>query len=103
MGYGLIKTIVPADIMTAEGGIGLCVTVPNEHILVWQAFAVEFFATSAFVWFCCGIWDPRNAHFQDCTSLKFGLAVAGLAAVTVRTLNTTHLLNFRKSNRSYIH
>lgn len=97
MGYGLIKTIVPANIMKADGGIGLCVTMPNEHILVWQAFAVEFFATSALIWFCCGIWDPRNAHFQDCTSLKFGLAVAGLAAVTVCTLYTTRFVELPKT------
>lgn len=83
MGYGLLKIIVPVDVIKAEGGIGLCVTMPNVQISIWQAFGVEFFATSALIWFCCGVWDPRNAHLQDCTSLKFGLAVAGLSAVTV--------------------
>lgn len=84
MGYGLLKVLVPVDIISGEGGAGLCVTLPNPRISIWQAFAVEFFATLALVWFCCGVWDQRNAHLQDCVSLKFGLAVAGLAAVTVR-------------------
>lgn len=83
MGYGLLKVIVPTDIMNPDDNIGLCVTLPNPQILKWQAFAIEFIATSALVWFNCGIWDPRNAHLQDCTSLKMGLAVAGLAAVAV--------------------
>lgn len=86
MGYGLLRLVVPADIFKAEGANGLCVTLPNERIEVWQAFAVEFLATAAFVWFACGCWDPRNANMQDSISLKFGLAVAGLAAVAVRIL-----------------
>lgn len=87
MGYGALKALVPASVIRAEGGIGLCVTMPDVSLQVWQAFGVEFIATATFIWFCCGVWDPRNAHLQDCVPLKFGLAVAGLAAVTVRHLN----------------
>lgn len=84
LGYGLIMLITPSEIVeTAVGNDGLCVTMPHEDVLPWQAFIVEFVATTALVWFCCGLWDPRNAALQDSAALKFGLAIAGLAAVTV--------------------
>lgn len=81
-GYGLLILITPAHILNPDGN-GLCVTRPHPMVTDWQAFIVEFIATSALIWFCCGIWDPRNAKFQDSIPLKFGLAITGLAAVTV--------------------
>lgn len=91
MGYGLIVLITPKDIlMTGAGELGLCVVTPHNDVLPWQAFVVEYVASSALIGFCCGIWDPRNAAHQDSTPLKFGLAVTGLAAVAVRQ---THFIN----------
>lgn len=88
MGYGLIILITPKDILkTGAGEFGLCVAMPHNDVLPWQAFIVEFIASSALIGFCCGIWDPRNALYQDSAPLKFGLAVTGLAAVAVKKPN----------------
>lgn len=85
MGYGLILLLTPKGIMKlGSGEHGLCVAMPHADVQPWQAFIVEFIASSALIGFCCGVWDPRNAMFQDSAPLKFGLAVAGLASVAVR-------------------
>lgn len=82
MGYGLLMILTPANILAKSGG-SLCVTKPHESLETYQAFGIEFVATAALVWFCCGIWDPRNAKTQDSTPIRFGLAVTGLGSAVV--------------------
>lgn len=82
MGYGLLVTLTPTNIMQASGN-SVCVTKPHAFVTMPQAFLIEFIATATLIWFCCSIWDPRNAKSQDSIPLRFGLAVAGLASATV--------------------
>lgn len=79
MGYGLLVTLTP----TEKASEGFCLTKPHEFVSIPQAFGIEFITTAAFVWFCCGVWDPRNAKTQDSVPLRFGLAVTGLASAAV--------------------
>ncbi|XP_055316509.1 aquaporin AQPAn.G-like [Sitodiplosis mosellana] len=81
MGHGLLVTLTPKDILENTGA-SFCVTKPHSSVALPQAFAIEFLATAALIWFCCGVWDPRNAKSQDSVPLRFGLAVAGLASAT---------------------
>lgn len=78
MGYGLLVTLTPTEILKGEKAF--CLTKPS--VPAPQAFAIEFIATAIFIWFCCGIWDPRNAKSHDSLPLRFGLAVTGLASAT---------------------
>lgn len=82
MGYGLLVTLTPISIL-AESGASVCVTKPHPFVPIPQAFFIEFLATATLIWFCCGIWDPRNSKNQDSVALRFGLAVAGIASATV--------------------
>lgn len=82
MGYGLLISVSPEVALKASGP-SFCVTKPSELITTQQAFCVEFVATATLIWFVCGIWDPRNAKHQESVSIRFALAVAGLASATV--------------------
>lgn len=82
MGYGLLIILTPSTILTASAP-SLCVTKPHASVSAPQAFLIEFLATAALIWFCCGVWDPRNAKAQDSVAIRFALAIAGLASATV--------------------
>lgn len=82
MGYGLLMILTPAHILAASGE-SVCVTKPHASVTAYQAFGIEFLATATLVWFCCSIWDPRNAKTQDSVPVRFGLAVTGIASATV--------------------
>lgn len=79
VGYALLSMVTPLKFRDAKPG--LCVTLPNESIEVWQGAAVEFLATACLMFAACGVWDPRNAKNTDSIPLRFGLVVAGLALV----------------------
>lgn len=83
MGYGLLIILTPKEIMTES----LCLTKPNPLLNSFQAFGVEFIGTVALIWFCCSVWDPRNAKSYDSVPIRFGLAVTGIASVTVSYCN----------------
>ncbi|XP_031636945.1 aquaporin AQPcic-like [Contarinia nasturtii] len=76
IGYGLLVTFTPASKISSD----FCITKPSVE--PHQAFFIEFIATATLIWFCCGVWDPRNEKVQDSVPLRFGLAVAGLASAT---------------------
>lgn len=82
MGYGLLIHVTPAAILLSSGP-SFCVTKPMELVTIPQALCVEFIATGTLVWFCCGVWDPRNAKTQDSMALRFALAVSGLVSASV--------------------
>lgn len=79
LGYGLLILLTPQEIMTDA----LCVTRPNALLKPYQAFGIEFIGTASLIWICCGVWDPRNAKSHDSVPIRFGLAVTGIALVTV--------------------
>lgn len=83
MGYGLLIVLTPQEILTGP----VCVTKPHVLLSAYQAFGVEFIGTTALIWICCGIWDPRNAKSQDSVPIRFGLAVTGIASVTVSLMH----------------
>lgn len=60
-----------------------CTTVPNPGISTFQAFIVEYFATSILILICCGVWDKRNANKHDSAPIKFGLAITAIAVPLV--------------------
>lgn len=85
MGYGLLIVLTPINVIESSGP-SVCVTKPHPDVTVIQAFSIEFLATVALIWFCCSIWDPRNAKSHDSIPLRFGLAVSGIASATVSFL-----------------
>lgn len=83
MGYGVLMTLTPQQILNYANNKSICVTKPNPLLNPFQAFGMEFIGAAALVWFCCGVWDPRNAKSTDSVAIRFGLAVTGIALVTV--------------------
>lgn len=84
IGYGLLKTVVPSNVITPPGAAhGMCVTIPIDEISSIQAVAIEFILTMVLILVCCGVWDPRNAKHHDSVPVRFGLAVASLACTGV--------------------
>lgn len=81
MGYGLLTVLIPA-IALESSGPSFCVTKPRNEVTIPQAFCIEFIATGTLVWFCCGVWDPRNAKNQDSIAIRFALAFACLVSAT---------------------
>lgn len=83
-GYGLLKLFLPANVINVPGkDSGLCMTAVHSDIDNWQAVGIEFCITSALIFVCCGVWDPRNKNHQDSVGLRFGLVVAGLSITAV--------------------
>lgn len=83
IGYGLLLLLIPPKILELSGP-SLGVLKPMELMAIPQALCIEFIATGILIWFCCSIWDPRNAKNQDSVALRFAFAIAGLVAATVR-------------------
>lgn len=77
LGYGLLKLATPASIFVP----GICQTLPAKHLNDFQAFLIEFCATTILILVCCGVWDPRSAKNTDSIPLKFGFTVAALSIV----------------------
>lgn len=75
MGYGLLIILTPQQIMKES----FCVTKPNPMLNAFQAFGVEFIGTSALIWICCAIWDPRNAKSHDSVPIRFGFVIVALS------------------------
>ncbi|KAL0280364.1 UNVERIFIED_CONTAM: hypothetical protein PYX00_001676 [Menopon gallinae] len=78
LGYGAILSLYPAQ-SNMNVTHGFCTTVPNPGISTFQAFLVEFFASSILILICCGVWDKRNANKHDSAPIKFGLAITAIA------------------------
>lgn len=83
MGYGLLIILTPTTVLQSSGP-SFCTTKPMELVTSPQALCIEFLATGTLIWFCCGIWDPRNQKHQDSVPLRFALAIAGLVSASVR-------------------
>lgn len=104
MGYGLLIIVTPDNILHPPNSTGAAVgaTIPHPDLTVSQAFAVEFVATAVLISFCCAVWDPRNEKFGDSVSIRFGLAIAGLALVAVcDTFTVIRLLSTHYANIIY--
>lgn len=82
MGFGTILVLTPAAIVEQSGPL-FGMNVLNADVPAWTGCCIEFVATSILVWFCCAVWDPRNAHTQDSVPIRFGLALTGLSLVAV--------------------
>lgn len=92
LGFSALKALIPRDLTVTEVFdevtntttkiAGLCSTMPHEKVSALQATFIEAIATAVLILICCAIWDKRNASKGDSLSLRFGLAVAGLAMVT---------------------
>lgn len=83
MGYGLLLVITPADIFGPLGAeqTGLCVTAPHASLTPYQALAFEYISTTVLIMICAGVWDPRNAKYQDSIPLKFGFAITAIGCI----------------------
>lgn len=93
LGYGLLVILTPPTILELSGP-SFGVLKPMDLITIPQALCIEFIATGILIWFCCGVWDPRNAQNQDSVPLRFAFALAGLVSATVRFIFfiVTHLI-----------
>lgn len=85
MGYGLLIVLTPIHVIESSG-TSVCVTKPHPDLTFIQAFFIEFVATGVLIWFCCSIWDPRNAKSHDSVAIRFAFAITGLASATVSIL-----------------
>ncbi|XP_034655051.1 aquaporin isoform X1 [Drosophila subobscura] len=80
IGYGLLKAIMPdSAIYSTDTPSGVCVTSVHSSLTGLQGVVIEFLITSALIAICCGVWDPRNAKFQDSVGVRFGLAISCLS------------------------
>ncbi|XP_052888198.1 uncharacterized protein LOC128296751 [Anopheles moucheti] len=80
-GYGLLMGVAPQtyfDLALVDGH-GTCVTAPHASLTTSAALGIEFIVTGILIWACCGVWDPRNAKYQDSVPLKFALLVASIS------------------------
>lgn len=86
LGYRLIQALTPLNILELsvnKGNYGFCATAPLSDLSTFQAFALEYFATTVLISICCAVWDPKNAKYQDSTPLKFALAITILSHIFV--------------------
>lgn len=86
LGYRLIQALTPFNILELsvnKGDYGFCATGPSPDVTTFQAFFIEYFATTVLIFLCCAVWDPRNAKYQDSTPLRFGLAIVILSHIFV--------------------
>lgn len=83
MGYGLLMVVTPANIFRPLNATGpnLCVTVPYEELSPIEAVAMEYISTSILIFIVGGVWDPRNAQYQDSIPLKFGFAITAIGMI----------------------
>lgn len=65
---------------------GFCVTSIHSSLSIPQGILVEFLATAMLIYVVCSVWDPRNAHTNDSTAIKFGLLVTTLSIAAVSTV-----------------
>lgn len=80
LGFGLLKLITPSNFTnTGYEEHGLCTTVPNKELSIFQALLTEFILTTVLMLIVCSAWDPRNDHLHDSVTLKFGFAIFSLA------------------------
>lgn len=85
LGYGLLKVLLPANAVNRPFLThGLCVTTISSEISNIQGLGIEFCVSICFIFVWCGIWDPRNAKYQDSIAVKLGLAFAGLVAASAQ-------------------
>nr|XP_026490765.1 aquaporin-like [Vanessa tameamea] len=75
IGYGMLMVLSPSDLIAG----GICTTQPHAGHTVYQALGVEVVFTAALGFVICSVWDPVNEEKNECTSIKFGLSVSGLA------------------------
>lgn len=92
MGFGVLKAVVPAELIRAENSTapGLCSTVPHPNVTPIQATIIEFLAVFILVTLCCSVWDDRNAKNTDSTPIKFGICISILAYTIVSRTNKTN-------------
>lgn len=86
LGYRLIQALTPLNILEMsinKGDYGFCATGPSPDVTTFQAFFIEYFATTVLISLCCSVWDPRNAKNQDSTPLKFAVAIVILSHIFV--------------------
>ncbi|XP_076237123.1 aquaporin-like [Calliopsis andreniformis] len=85
LGYGLIKTITPPELMYHElnAASSFCVSDVNSSLTPTQGFTAEAIATGILTLFACGIWDYRNAKNTDSMSLRFGLCITALCFIFI--------------------
>ncbi|KRF80380.1 aquaporin isoform X2 [Drosophila virilis] len=82
IGYGLLKASLPDNfICSTITPQGACLTTVASGVALWQAVLIEFLITCVLITICCGVWDPRNAKFQDSVPIRFGLAIACLSLI----------------------
>ncbi|XP_023037016.1 aquaporin AQPcic isoform X1 [Drosophila willistoni] len=80
IGYGLLKAVMPENsIYSEETPEGVCVTFIHGNLTPLQGVFIEFLITCVLISICCGVWDPRNAKFEDSVGVRFGLAVSCLS------------------------
>lgn len=80
IGYRLLKALTPDEVYEKScGKYGFCATGPHDSINEFQAFFIEFIATTVLITVCCAVWDPRNAKHQDSVPLKFGSVITFLS------------------------
>lgn len=81
IGFGMLAASMPIQTYLDRTGNtdGICLTVPHPELSIFNAFICEMFLTMILILVCCGLWDTRNAKYQDSISIKFGLTIAALS------------------------
>lgn len=88
LGFRLLKALTPTKVFAlSTGSYGVCQTAPHEDLTEFDAFFIEFIATSVLISICCSLWDKRNAQYQDSNALKFGLAITILSVIFVSIIS----------------
>lgn len=78
-GSALFEGVTNSDFLGIQSnGNGVCVNSVNDHISVWQGFAVEIVLSIILNLANCASWDPRNSDKLDSVSLRIGLLVVVL-------------------------
>lgn len=84
LGFRLLKALTPTKVFALSSGTyGVCQTAPHADLTEFDAFLIEFIATSVLISICCALWDPRNNTKQDSVPIKFGLAITILSVIFV--------------------
>jgi len=87
-GFGTVWLLTPAKFMgnhmvkingTLTKTPGVCSPGIHPELSTMQGLLSEFVASGILVLVCCAIWDRKNKDRHDSVSVRFGLAVAGLA------------------------
>lgn len=75
LGYGILVGLSPTDVITD----GVCANHPHLKHTIYQTLGAEIIFTGTLMLLICALWDSVNEERNETVSIKFGLALSGLA------------------------